>query len=420
MKKLILPIYIILNIIYVVIASYLNITNLLSYNKFSKSYIVFLILNIVIILLFLIIKKEKMSLSIIDIFLICIIFFSIISVIFAIKIDVALFGVDGRYEGLFQILYYFSLYFLSTYIEKKYKKIVVYFIILFGLLELVYAVFQILKIDGVIRMYHKGKIWATGFTTNPCFFSAYMLLCICYSIGLFIDSKISLINFINIFLIFLFMIGLLISNAMSGIVGLIIVLTYLIIYCIKNKKYKKVVSIFMLLTISVLLISCSNLTTLIKDIKMTSFEVEEISKGNINDKYGTRRIYIWKNTLKIVPKNIINGVGIDNFYYAFGDQPLSKNSFFYDKAHNEYLQILICEGIFAFISYLLFYGFIVIVGIKNSFKNNEIYLILPVIGYLVQAFFNISVIEVAPFFYISLGLLVDRKNNCNFRLLNNS
>jgi hypothetical protein len=45
---------------------------------------------------------------------------------------------------------------------------------------------------------------------------------------------------------------------------------------------------------------------------------------------------------------------------------------------------------------------------KDNKKNKEIYLILPIIGYLVQAQFNISVIEVAPFFYIGLGLLIDR------------
>ena len=78
--------------------------------------------------------------------------------------------------------------------------------------------------------------------------------------------------------------------------------------------------------------------------------------------------------------------------------------YFYDKVHNEYLQILITEGIFCLISYLVMYGIICIRGMKNSFKNKEIYLLLPVIGYLVQAFFNISVIEVAPIFFIALGL----------------
>ena len=99
---------------------------------------------------------------------------------------------------------------------------------------------------------------------------------------------------------------------------------------------------------------------------------------------------------------------IDNFYYAFGDKPIGRGRWFFDKVHNEYLQILITEGIFALISYLLLFGWVTIKGTINNYKNKEIYLILPVIGYLTQAFFNISVIEVAPFFYISLGLLVDR------------
>ena len=60
------------------------------------------------------------------------------------------------------------------------------------------------------------------------------------------------------------------------------------------------------------------------------------------------------------------------------------------------------------LSYLVLYGIIVLNGIKNSFKDKKVYLILPIIGYLVQAQFNISVIEVAPFFYIALGLSVDR------------
>ena len=43
-----------------------------------------------------------------------------------------------------------------------------------------------------------------------------------------------------------------------------------------------------------------------------------------------------------------------------------------------------------------------------------IYLIMNVLyifigTYLVQAMFNIGVIEIAPFFYMTLGFLVDRK-----------
>ena len=62
------------------------------------------------------------------------------------------------------------------------------------------------------------------------------------------------------------------------------------------------------------------------------------------------------------------------------------------------------------ISYLLLYGIIVIKELIYIFKEKEVFLILPVLGYLIQAFFNISVIEVAPIFFIILGLGIRYKD----------
>ena len=75
---------------------------------------------------------------------------------------------------------------ISTYAKDEYKKIIVYFILFSGLIELIYAIMQVKNIHWVVKTYNYGKIWATGFTTNPNFFSTLMLLCLCYSIGLFI------------------------------------------------------------------------------------------------------------------------------------------------------------------------------------------------------------------------------------------
>lgn len=410
-KELLLPLYVILNLIYISLGSILFTYKKIKYIDYSKGYIVFLILNIlVLITMFIIkkIKKEKYNFNKSDMFLLLIIIFSIISVIFSINKNVAIFGFKGRYEGLLTILYYFSIYFISTNIEKKYKKIIIYFLLFIGITNTIYAVFQILEIKGIMIRYNNKKPWATGFVNNPNFFGTLTLLCLTYSIGLFIDEERIQSKIIYGLLIFIFMIGLLISNGLSSLVGLIIVLIFLLVYLIKNKKIKYFIIILLILLTSTLLITKANKTTLIKDLIKTKNQTIEITKGNLNDKYGTNRVFIWKNTIKRIHNHILTGAGIDNFYYAFGEKPLKDNRWTYDKAHNEYLQILITEGIFSLISYLLLYGSIVTKGIKNNYKNKEIYLILPVIGYLVQAFFNISVIEVAPFFYISLGLLVDR------------
>ena len=117
-------------------------------------------------------------------------------------------------------------------------------------------------------------------------------------------------------------------------------------------------------------------------------------------------MYIWKNAVKIIPKYFFVGSGVDCFYYAFEGGPLMSpnGKIYYDKVHNEYLQILITEGVFGLISYLGLYFVLLKKGIKNGFKYDEVIYVLPIIGYLVQAFFNISVIEVAPIFYIGIGL----------------
>lgn len=145
---------------------------------------------------------------------------------------------------------------------------------------------------------------------------------------------------------------------------------------------------------------------MIKDLGKTAKEATEVAKGNADDKFGSSRMYIWKATIKIIPKYWLHGAGIDNFYFAFGQEPLQSNNgkIVYDKVHNEYLQTLVTQGVFSLISYLFLYAIVLKKGIKYSIKNEEIFLILPIIGYLVQAFFNISVIEVAPIFYIALGL----------------
>ena len=77
-----------------------------------------------------------------------------------------------------------------------------------------------------------------------------------------------------------------------------------------------------------------------------------------------------------------------------------------DRAHNEYLHIAAVTGIPALICYLLMLFLITINNIKFIFKDKiQTALLFGVLGYLIQAFFNISVVSVAPIFWILLGLL---------------
>lgn len=407
LKANVLNIYLIINILYILIGSYLVTIEKMDLGEFSLGYAFFMPANIVIIILLFIFKKYKKDISYLFMLLIAVL--SVVSTILAASPKIALYGFRDRYEGLISILYYITIMFLSSYIESKYKKKIIGFILFSGVIQCIYAIFQV---NDFLNIYNHYKLSATGFVRNTNFFGTYMILNLNYALGLYIDEKEKIKKYIYVALTTLFMVGLFISNAMSAIVGMIAVFCYILVYCIKNKKIKKIFVIAVITVLSAFLVTYMGKTNIINDFKRTTYEATEIAKGNAEGNFGSGRLYIWRETIKIIPKHLLHGVGIDNFTNAFGDTPLkfSSGKGFVDKAHNEYLQILITAGIFCLILYLALYFIIIKRGIKHSFKKQEIYLILPIIGYIVQAFFNISVIRVAPIFYIALGLCSSEKN----------
>ena len=402
-----LPIYIIFNLLYILVGSCLVFNSYLKFRMFSYGYIGLLLINIIIILFIFLKKKYKKNK--IDIFLLLIIIFAVISTIFAYNPMKALFGEWDRYEGLFIICYYISTVFITSYLKKEDRKMIVYAILVFCFIQSMYSFAQKFNLFNVHTKIKNGSRWATGFTSNRNFFGTLMLLCMGYSIGLYIESKEKVRTVVFLILTYLFSLGLLLSKARSCLVGLIAIMIILFIYAIKNKYIKKYIVLFLVLTFSTIFMQSINLTPVVRYFNTTTNEIKEITKGNSDESYGSGRIELWKETIKIVPRYIIHGVGVDNFGNVLDGKPIKSTKFIFDKAHNEYLQILVTMGIFSLISYLCMHFIIIKNGIVNTFKNKEIYYILPVIGYLVQAQFNISVIEVAPIFYIALGLLINRK-----------
>ena len=401
-----LPIYIILNLLYIFVGSYLVFNNYLKFIFFSYGYIVLLGINLLIILL--LFFKKKYIKNKIDIFLVLIIIFACISTIFAYKPNKALFGEWNRYEGLFIICYYMTTLFLTSFLKKEDRKIIVYSILVFGFIQCLYAICQKLNLFNVKTRIVNGWRWATGFTSNRNFFGTLMILCIGYSIGLYIESDKRFNTIFFLILSYIFSVGLLLAKARSTFVGFLFVMLILLIYSIKNKYIKKYIILLFVLIFSTCLMEFFNLTTINKYLNTAKTEITEISSGNVKNEFGSGRIEIWKKTIKIVPRYLLHGVGIDNFANVIDGKPIYRQKFIVDKAHNEYLQILVTSGIFSLISYLCLHFTILKNSIKPTLKNKEIYLLLPIIGYIIQAQFNISVIEVAPLFYIGLGLLVDR------------
>ena len=90
----------------------------------------------------------------------------------------------------------------------------------------------------------------------------------------------------------------------------------------------------------------------------TLFELHNVLHGNWDDSYGSSRIFIWRNALPLIPKRPLFGGGPDTLADRIGvifetvkeDGTVKQASI--DAAHNEYLNIAVCQGIPALIAYL--------------------------------------------------------------------
>ena len=412
LKNNILDVYLALNILFMTGGMCAVKMNIIRLSFFSYCLMGFAVVNFIIAI---ILTLSKYKFHKVDLCLFFIIIFACISTIFAADIKIAIFGTPTRFEGFFVLCYYYSLFYISTF--AKNKKTLACLIIFTGIIQALYCFCQYFCLFGAKPDLFNHK-WVNGFTENPNFIATFMVICLSYSLGLFVDEDKKNRSFFFLICSYILFVCLLFSNTLSCLLGIIVVLFIIFIYCLKNKKYKKLVVVLLSLFSIFIFMQRNNMTILLKDFLDTGKQVADISKGNVSSEYGNDRIYVWKATFDEVPKYLLHGIGVDNFLnvkdghaiYVVKETNKKNFIYIYDKAHNDFLQILITMGIFALISYICLYFVVLKNGLLLSTKEKNIYLLLPVIGYLVQAQFNISIIYNAPLFFMGMAFLIDRNN----------
>lgn len=145
------------------------------------------------------------------------------------------------------------------------------------------------------------------------------------------------------------------------------------------------------------------------DFGGTLGQAHELMHGRADDSFGSGRIFIWRNVIPLIGERPLFGGGPDTLsrrmtvYFSRGDIIRS-----IDAAHNEYLNILVNQGIFALTAYLS----AVMTALVNWYKNKSAAAAAAgaaVLCYCVQAFFGISMFIVTIFFWIALAYL-EREN----------
>ena len=318
--------------------------------------------------------------------------------------EVALFGNYDRGEGLIMYCIYIMLFILSSKYLVVNRKMVLVILSTASIMS-IYAIFQFYGIDPV-QSWLLGEVKnasSFSFIGNRNFFSSYICIFLFISMAIYIlkGSRKYLILSMPLFS------GLLCSLTRGGWVAFIIYSILGLIFIYKDKEcLKRATIIFIVFLICFLTINITSGNKVLGRISKSNIVSEE---GEIIGSAGAR-VEILKISFNSFLDSPLIGFGPDTLKFRLNsDYPDEHSSYIVkhgtsiDKAHNEYLEYAVSGGIFTLISYLAII-ILIIKGLLNRKKDyKNIVMILVISGYLVQAFFNISVIMVAPIFWILLG-----------------
>lgn len=149
----------------------------------------------------------------------------------------------------------------------------------------------------------------------------------------------------------------------------------------------------------------------------TLYDARQILHGNLPDETGSYRGFLWKLCFSLLREQtpvgqLLIGSGPDTFvnrFEVYRSVTVAKFGQFYDKAHNEYLQIIFCQGLLGLLSYLAFLAAALGKALKRAFDDPWVFACgFACVSYLAQAFFSINLPITAPLLWILLGVVYGR------------
>lgn len=207
-------------------------------------------------------------------------------------------------------------------------------------------------------------------------------------------------------------------DVLAGIVGAVCGIIISLPVLLPQSKRERIVAWCTLAIVAVLSVVFLYLTDIGSGML---HEAHELLHGNMDPNFGSGRLHIWAEVLRRVPSQLWFGSGPDTMLLAeiesfsrydslHGINIVSK----IDVAHNEYLNILFHQGVFALASYLTLLGLTVRNWIAGGSSNRTLGVLgAGAAGYCVQAFFGFSMCITAPFFWLLLGLINGATYNVN-------
>jgi O-antigen ligase/Flp pilus assembly protein TadD len=297
-----------------------------------------------------------------------------VSSVFGVDFNLSFWGDIERMLGVFHLLHFLVFYFIIITVfhsQKDWRNLLIAFLFVAGLVN-VYGVGEYLGVDG--RSGAGSRIMST--IGNAAYVGAYALFGFYFSIRLLIKEKNIAIKVLCGLSAFLSIIALILSGTRGAYLGFgasVIVLLFAVAIMTKAKVKKISLAILLICLISyaILFVNREN------DFVKTSGTLFRLTHFSMTDATMNTRFLSWRAAGLDFFHHPILGNGYGNYAATFDKyfDPIFYNyttESYFDKAHNNLVEIASTTGILGLITYLLIFaavGFYIIQGWKKAKKN---------------------------------------------------
>ncbi len=381
----------------------------------------------------------KFKFYVADVFYLTLTAFMLISMFCSVNFGVFANGQVFYMEHPLHFLCYYGLYFAGTMIQDdNLRKKLIYSYVIIAVIEGIVAFLQTRGIEITYCLYSDNKPSYTasyGTLQNTNFYATLSCVLTAMCSGLFIFSskliKKKPLKWVVFGITLVVFYTMLESGARLAWVGMIaMIFAYIVSLIIMRKgaidkdSLRQITIDFLTMIIGYVAVI---IVMIITDYSYVSERVEQTTHDTVSaigtDDFGSGRGEIWRAALSSVPHHWATGIGLDNLVQAFREMPgWKEGDYMQAKGHSEYIHTLATQGVFAITNYiaLLFYAGVTsvkrIVKETDDTKRSLLWLFFGVfIAYVAQAIFSSSIMNVAPYFWIILGLVTPRLKPISFK-----
>ncbi|MEK9149842.1 MAG: O-antigen ligase family protein [Candidatus Desantisbacteria bacterium] len=313
---------------------------------------------------------------------------NLVSTFLSISPVLSIFGLYRRYDGLLTLFSYITL--LFAFANYGRIKDTAYAILIAAVLVSSYAILQHFGIY-IIPSLTAGR--TTSLFGNPNFLSAYLLMAFPLAVTLYLYEKKKVFGFICLIILP----GLFFTKTRATFLGLLVQIPFLL-FLIRKRLDKKNLLVFLV-----------PLVLLFIALGRPIYERLGSSSKDI------ARIGLWKGAFSVFCQHPLFGTGPEALSPSFvKNMPPEfirhyKGAYILaDKAHNEFLDMAATRGIFALLVWFFILFAIFKMGFSVSGRDKPFIsgFLAGILGYLVQAQFNLSLFSITHLVWVMMGLVI--------------